>query len=248
MRRYSPTGWALSSLLMLAMIAACDDAPSSPLEPTDAPRLSTSGGGWTTIGGEEFYEYEGGYYPREGMMARIWGERTTIQMGDKRALVSASFEFNGHGTTQTTNWTLSRLDGTVLASNTAANYGSASGLLLSPLAKKHTGEFNINHPYSCDIRLVAHTEHNAWWIGFAVGPDPSKPIVFTRSSPQTGYSMDDAERPCDGTGGDDDGGGTGGGGGENCEWYVWEISFDGGWTWHILDYDYICEKEREFEL
>ena len=211
MHRYG----TLDRVLMLAVwsvgILACEDRRATPLEPAAAPdfELDTEGG-WTTVEGIEYYVHEGGYYPREGVTASIWDPKTTGDVWPYAASINAFFDFRGHGATQSTTWKLTRLSsGAHIDGAKAENFGSHSGVALSPFKKRYSGSISVNHPYECDLRLSASSEHSAWWMGIVISS--SSPFISPgKWGVRPAYSsMEDRTRPCGFT--------DGGGGGGACE-------------------------------
>ena len=192
---------AVKRILVLAVcgtgILACEDRRATPLEPTEESRLLVEEGGWTTIDGIEFYVSGGGYYPAAGIGASIWDPKTTGDVWPYAGSINAFFDYRGHGATQSTNWQLEKLSsGDRIAGSRAADFGSSSGIALSPFKKRFSGSFAIDHPYECDLKLSADSEHSAWWIGIAIVA--SKPYIAPGKWGQTyAYSkMNDRIREC----------------------------------------------------
>ena len=206
MQRYR----AISRAVMLASSVcalACEDHPATPLEPEPEARFITEDGGvWTTIEGIEFYEYEGGQYPWEKTPASISGPRTTGDVWSYAASVNAFFDFRGHGATQSTTWELTRLNGARVDGGTVQDYGSHTGLALSGKTKQYRGSIAIKHPFVCDLKLTANSDHSAWWIGVVI--TASKPFIALGkwgTFPAVSV-MEDRKYPC---GSIDDGDGDG---------------------------------------
>ena len=170
------------------------------------------------VDGTEYYVIDGNYYPLEGEAAQIWNPVTKGEVWPYGGVIRASFDFKGHGATQSTTWSLTKLSsGARIAGETTSNYGSHTGLALSPFRKTYSGEIAIAHPYECDLRLAASTTHSAWWVGVAVVG--SKPYVSPGIHGLTpaASAMKEMIRECGSTTDDGDPGGDGGCDGDVCD-------------------------------
>ena len=198
--------------LMLVMLGiasvACEDHPATPLEPSSEPNLFIEEGGWTTIDGIQYFEHEGVLYPLAGVSAEIWNAKTSGDIWPYGGFVAASFDFRGTGATQSTTWELQQLrDGERLAGATVQNYGGATGGVTTVVRRSYSGSIPIAHPYECDLRLTASTDHSAWWVGVAL--QPAAPyVVLGKWGVKAAFSkMADRIRECGASDGPIDPGG-----------------------------------------
>lgn len=242
MQRYLAGNLALLLAVLGTGSVACEDHRAMPLEPGEEPRMLIAGEGFTTIDGIEFYVYEGGYYPRAGVTASIWEPKTIGDIWPNGGSITATFDYRGHGATQSTTWLLERAStGDRLAGSKAENYGSGSGIALSPFRKTYTGSFAIAHPYECDLRLTANTDHSAWWIGVVIVDD--KPYIAPgKWGTKPAFStMPEKVRTCalpDGDGGDVGGDGDGDGDVEDDP--------DDGWCNHCQEWLHYSRVSGEY--